>query len=477
MLTNRDLHDTCAKYVLQDDVHLGDSEDVISFIYFMRPGKRKRWRYLQGLVFDGGHISSLVAAELARVIPRATKLERLTFERAEATLSAHPDLAVALASLPNVKHVRIEKAYQHTCRMLEAMRWPLESISLNKTSYARSWRDTDKLERLHPARLLQNSRTTLKFIKCESWTECNEVLPTYPVYPEVDTLAVEGVWCPRSAQWAKCYPNLKRLIVGTIEEHFMETDEGSLIEHADARRRNLEEHAHAREDAVWTTLETFSGGPLDLYLLGLPCRIRSISMSICEESSQFFSPVMEVALPTYLRLHVPDPSRRNRTPALAFCLRSPGMQKVEHLSLKFSFTVRDSGTDTDSIESILEQTLTSLSYLSTREFSLTMDYDQFSYYYADSDEDASTPSEPPPDPVELWFTNYDAKAIAQAFFDAVPSLERVNLSVGLATTCNPLEAFQRTEDGIVASSHVARPHDEFSFEPESLCGRHYPFHL
>ncbi|TFK79739.1 hypothetical protein K466DRAFT_656810 [Polyporus arcularius HHB13444] len=436
----------------------------------MRPGKRKRWRYLRALVFDGGHISSVVAAELARVIPRATKLERLTFERAEATLGAHPDLALAFASLPNVKHVRLEKAYQHTCRMLEAMHWPLESISLNKTSYARTWKDTDKLERLHPARLLQNSRATLKFIKCQSWTECNDVLPTYPVYPEVDTLIVEGVWCPRTAQWAKCYPNLKRLVVGTIEDHFMETDEGSLLEYADARRRNIEEHAHAEETAVWTTIESFRGGPLDLYLLGLPCRIQSISLSICEESFRFFHEAMEVALPTHLSLHVSHSLLCGGATALPSSLRCPGMQKLDHLSLSFSFAIPDH--DYESIESILEKTLIAISEFSLRELSLSMDYHKFPYY-AESDDDGPPPSEPAPDPIELWFKKYDSKAIAQQLFHGVSSLERVNLSVGPPPT---MHAYLRKTGGIVASSHVVCPEDEFRLDP-FLFKMHHPFGL
>ena len=352
MRTSRDLYDACAKYVLEDDVHLLDDETTISFIYFMRPGKRKRWRYLRSLVFDGGPLSPVVASELARVIPRAINLERLTFHRAETTLSAHPDLALAFAALPSVKHVRIEKAYQHTCRMLEAMRWPLESVSLNRTVYARSWRDTDRLDRMHPARLLRNSRATLKFLKCHSWTECSDVLDTYPVFPGVNTLIVESVWCPRSAQWARSFPNLKRLTVGTIEDRFMETDEQSLEDYADSRRRNMEEYAHTDEASIRTSLDSFVGGALDLYLLGLPCRIRNISMTICEESLEFFMTTMEVALPTHLSLHLTRSLLRLRAMGLPMCLQSPGMREVKHLSISFSYTLPDS-------EVSIEETLVS----------------------------------------------------------------------------------------------------------------------
>ncbi|RPD64221.1 hypothetical protein L226DRAFT_569686 [Lentinus tigrinus ALCF2SS1-7] len=469
MTANHDLHDACAKYVLDCDVHLADDGDIISLIYFMRPGKRKRWRYLRALVFDGGPVSSVVAAELARVIPRAIKLERLTFQRAEATLSAHPDLALALAALPSVRHVRIENGYQHTCRMLEAMQWPLESVSLNKTNYTRSWRDSDKLDRLHPARLLQNSRTTLKFMKCQSWTECSDVLPTYPVYPEVHTLIVEDVWCPRSAQWAKSFPDLKRLTVGTIEGHFME-DEGNLQEYAAARRRNMNEYAHTEEATVRTTLESFAGGPLDLYLLGLPCRIRNISISVCEESLNFFTTAMEVALPTYLNLRISHSLLRAPATSLPVCLLSPGLRELERLSLSFSYTVPDHDS---SMDEILELIFSALLRLSLREFSLTMDYRKFPYCREGSDDDGPLHLEPPGCPVEGWFTNFDPKKLAQEFVDLIPSLERVNLAVGPASTHN-LQAFLRKEGGVEVAPDVVSLPDEFRPVDPVLWDMHYP---
>ena len=82
-----------------------------------------------------------------------------------------------------------------------------------------------------------------------------------------------------------------------------------------------------------------------------------------------------------------------------------------------------------------------------------MDYSMFSYYHGDSDDDNPSPRSPPLCSAERWFTNFDAKGLAQEIVESIPSLERVNMDVGPVFTPNP-QAFVRKEGGVEMVSSV-----------------------
>ena len=329
LATSHSLHSDCAKYVLQDPVVLHDDWSIASFICFMRPHKRKRWRHLHSLCLRGGPISSSVAEALARVIPRAYNLQSLEFEDAEETLGAHPDLPLAFAALRTVKHIIIENGYQHMCTMFEAMQWPLESAVLRQTAADSSdWQDPDGEDRLHPAAILKNSRATLKTLECDAWSDCSLILPTYPVYPKLESLSVAGVWCPRTAQWATSYPSLKQLTVHTVESHFSSTDEDELADQFATRSLNMNEYTTQAQQ--WDELERFHGDVLDLYLIGFTCRIRDLSLSLYIETLQFFPPIMETARPTHLRLLI---STKVFGQSIPTYLHDPGLADLKSLEL------------------------------------------------------------------------------------------------------------------------------------------------
>ncbi|KAM5534662.1 hypothetical protein V8D89_011674 [Ganoderma adspersum] len=447
LTTCRSLHSDCAKYVLQDPVVLRGNHDIISFIYFMRPHKGKRWRHLRSLRFLSEPISPRVAETLARVIHRASHLESLTFEHAERTLGAHPDLPLAFAATRTVKHLVIDYGYQHTCRMLEAMHWPLESAVLNHTDYIPEWHDMDILNRLHPAALLKNSRATLKVLECDSWSECSDILHTYPVYPKLESLYLEGVWCPRAAQWAISYPSLKQLSVHTIDSHFMEVGDEDMAVHNANRLLNLTEYTEQTQQ--WNELEEFSGDALDLYLVGLTCRIRDTVLSLCSDSLQFFAPVMATARPTRLRLSITTDLFSQPVPTY---LQDPGLADLKSLEINVVTWVgrtgdRDEG-DTD-VDHFLGYALDALRRASAREFTFHLAIERYG-----SRRILPPPSPEPDDPVEqngpaanrpaapaaaveappvsaveTWAITTDFDALVHRFLDEVPSLESVKMSV------------------------------------------------
>lgn len=332
MFVSYDFHNDCARHLLGNGVKLRGNRDIVSFISFMRPGKRKRWRYLRSLSFDNSTINPAIAAELARVLARASHLERLVFGWAERTLGAHPDLPPAFAAIKSIKHLVLVGGYQYTCRMLEAMHWPLETAKLTRSEYKWDWHDPDRLDRMHPASLLRNACSTLKSLELDEWRDCSDILPRYPVFPDLRSLLMKETWCPSTAQWVVTYPNLQSLTVRTINGHLMAVAGDDLLEHALHRRLNLETHS---TQTCWPQLESFTGTLLDLYLLGLPCRISSVSVDLCADSLRFFTPVMDHARPIHLNLRLN--SLDIDIPVIGKCLQHAGLVDLRRLTLSITF--------------------------------------------------------------------------------------------------------------------------------------------
>ena len=190
---------------------------------------------------------------------------------------------------------------------------------------------------MHPASLLKNSRATLKSLECDGWSDCNFVLPIYPVYPKLESLSVVGIWCPPAAQWAICYPSLKWLTVHTIEsEHFAYMDDAELAQQIAIQSLNATEYATQAQK--WEELEQFQGSVLDLYLLGFTCHVRDLSLSLSDHTLEFFAPVMATARPTHLRLSISTGLFSEPIPTY---LQDPSLADLERLGIRVSVWVGD----------------------------------------------------------------------------------------------------------------------------------------
>ncbi|PIL22733.1 hypothetical protein GSI_15426 [Ganoderma sinense ZZ0214-1] len=301
----------------------------------MRPYNLKRWHHLDILCLGHEPISPVVAEDFTKLIPHASHLQSLEFEDAEETLRTHTDLAPSFAALQTIKHIIIVRGNQHTCSMLEAMRWPLESAMLHRTLFGLSWHDPDLLGRMHPATPLKNGRATLKYLNCHDWSGSAPSLPTYtyPVYPKLEALTVTNTRCSQAVQWAISYPALKSLSVQTVESisHHFHVDEALL---ADARMLNI--HKLATHGQPWGELEYFHGSVLDLYLLGFTCRIRHLySWLNTSVDTLHFSPIMATARPTLLTLLM---SVGLLYPPTTY-LHAPGLADVKNLELHVTMCV------------------------------------------------------------------------------------------------------------------------------------------
>ncbi|PIL25849.1 hypothetical protein GSI_11602 [Ganoderma sinense ZZ0214-1] len=303
--------------------------------------------------------------------------------------------------------------------MMESMHWPLENVFLSNSNSVYDPSDPPDIQlRMHPAAMLRNCCATLKILECDSWHGFDCVLKagTYPAYPQLESLRIKNLDCLNSAPWVISYPNLKYLSVKTTCNYIVDTGEQK-----------------------WKELEKSVGSDVvDLYLLGLPCHIREIAFSLHSLSLRFFGPVIATARPTRLKLSIPTELFTQPIPTY---LEDPALTDLESLVLDVEVWVggwRGDDGDTD-VDCFLGYVFSALRRVSAREFTLFLKVGRSQAFPWASDavvigeqDDGSDGSEEEDlSEVEIWANGADLDALVHRFFEEVPSLEWVKLSIGL----------------------------------------------
>lgn len=274
MLCCRSLYQDGVPVLLAEPVCLGQEDRDRSFLQFMS-ADRQRWQRLRGLIFDSVQsLDTLLVEGIIEGIRQAPNIKQLNLRKAEQLLSAYPDLGAALASLKNVKHVRISDAAVHTCLFLESVQWPLvTAVLICSGEDDDDWEELDLDTRMHPAALLRSAQNTLVGLECISWSGC-EYLPGNPIYPNVKSFSISDMDNSMPDEWVKTYPNVSELSVFTVALQEMEEMDGDdEAWFRDERKRNMQ----ALAEQCWPRLETVSLTCVaELYILGLPCHIRSL---------------------------------------------------------------------------------------------------------------------------------------------------------------------------------------------------------
>ncbi|KAI0704734.1 hypothetical protein C8Q76DRAFT_181538 [Earliella scabrosa] len=255
------------------------ADHVLSFYRFMSAEDGRRWRFLRGLIM--GHTlpgPPEVVSALAHGILQASNLEHLELTDIDQLLERYSDIRDALASLKNVKHLKVAYAAKHACTFLESVRWPLVTVLLEYADEmeAGDWTLPDIRQRLHPASLLRRARDTLVEISCDYWHDV-EYREHFPDYPNVKILHEEWAWSPTTPEWVRTYPNLTHLsfLHSLATEDRSIRNEDARAEFEAMRRSNLQ----ALEQRCWPHLDEvrvsrFAG----FYILGLPCHVRKVDL-------------------------------------------------------------------------------------------------------------------------------------------------------------------------------------------------------
>ncbi|KAI0764523.1 hypothetical protein BD413DRAFT_680347 [Trametes elegans] len=316
MQTSWMFHHYGARYILEGHVLLNTSlsHHILSFTRFMlgdRRDSRYRLPFLRDFTllrrrsgFDDAFDTSIAAGSalqcLFTMIAEAGKLVRLVICDTEEILSMHPALPEAVAKVRTLRDLQVDLVGELGARMLSALRAPaLERAVIGMFPVEGEEGEEEnapapKLER-DPTRLLRHSHASLlelsvSYADLDAGSAC---------FPRVVVLGLERIRPEDVEHYARAFPHVRDL---WMEEYcaWNEEDMGEL--HVQ-RARNL---AVQRRSGSWPSLESFDGPIGQLYLLGLPCPIRSLNLNNHDEIWNtvpgVLDAVLECARPRFLKL-------------------------------------------------------------------------------------------------------------------------------------------------------------------------------
>ncbi|KAI0704736.1 hypothetical protein C8Q76DRAFT_181828 [Earliella scabrosa] len=404
------------------------ADHVLSFYRFMSVEDGRRWRFLRGLVM--GHTlpgPPEVVSALAHGILQASNLEHLELTDIDQLLERYSDIRDALASLKNVKHLKVAYAAKHACTFLESVRWPLVTVLLEYADEmeAGDWTLPDIRQRLHPASLLRWARDTLVEISCDYWHDV-EYREHFPSYPNVKILHEEWAWSPTTPEWVRTYPNLTHLsfLHSLATEDRSIRNEDARAEFEAMRRSNLQ----ALEQRCWPRLdEVQAGRVLGFYILGLPCHVRKVDLG---RASRWDLPLLPEALGRIRPVAV-ELSIRGDTFAAEFKTyleqSTNGLQDLEELQIEVQFDRTHLSTGVDVAHVLAEGTSALRSLPKLRKFILNVDCEFVSIIaqYLTS----RLPSPEPLRAAETELHDFDRRAFYRALFRATPTLETVEFAL------------------------------------------------
>lgn len=329
-------------------IRLKTEHDMAQFLRFMDADDGRRWTVVQGLYFGPYRIRADIAQAFASAVHRATNLERLDFVHAERTLQSHPDLPLALASLPGVKKLRLQWVDRCTQSMLLAMHWPLEHATLANPTHPLPRPGMD------PAELLRNCRHTLRSVTLRDWM-------SYPtrdagrfVYPELRRLSMTHTGSGygrlyHTESWALSYPKLSEIDVWYPTGVYYYGRLHSQQDIAYFRLlRQTNRQAHLSQ-GTWERLQSFSKtGLVLLYTAGFPCEIEKVNTYITQKQElEFLCEAMADARPTILRLDFKTFKDVLETDGawIGNCFRLPAMENLRRLEFDLDVDIQDGPSD------------------------------------------------------------------------------------------------------------------------------------
>ncbi|KAI0640489.1 hypothetical protein C8Q79DRAFT_455993 [Trametes meyenii] len=329
-------------------------------------------------------LNTQASSDLVSALPYMTNLSSLQLTNSEELLGCHPGLAVAFAALTSIRELRMGAVGELGLNMLKSFKSLLVHVSLN---FLRSFEEDETYEegffeqldenqwpQYHPLKLLSRVAPTLEELDGHHWYTAADTTPDpVSVYPNMRKLSLRNASFPRVMPYIRAYPNLTSLVYhmddpGCTVDHPVDFD---AIGHYGSQRR-LNESEQTSAGLTWERLETFEGGLLDLYILGLTCRIDCLVLDPFHPDLTYqFLPVMLLACPRRLTLNdLPGQLCGARGDAFA-AFRGAGGSRLESLTIKAE--VPDGNGYLD-VAASLEELLLSLSHSTLREFNLTIKF-------------------------------------------------------------------------------------------------------
>ncbi|KAI0672586.1 hypothetical protein C8Q78DRAFT_1078101 [Trametes maxima] len=382
-------------------------------------------------------LTAEASSELIGALPFMANLSFLRLTNGEALLECHPGLADAFAALTSVREFRMDAVGDLGLNMLKSFKSPLVRVSLN---FLRLFEedetfeegffeqlDEDEWPQYHPVELLSCVAATLEELDGDHWYTTADTTPDpIYVYPNMRKLSLRDASFPRIMPYIRAYPHLTSLAYhmdspGCTIDLPVALDN---IRHYSSQRR-LNESEQASAGLTWERLETFNGGLLGLYLLGLTCPIDSLVLDPLHPDLTYqFLPVMLQARPRNLTLNdLPGQLSGARDDAFS-AFNGAGSSRLENLTIKAEVP----NNRYFDVAASLEGLLSSLSRSALREFNLTINF-------------VASNSRPPNRPqahgsanVPLRFAerlaeNFDLETYTHRFLCALPTVQRLRIAL------------------------------------------------
>ena len=355
MYTCHAFRDAGARILVGRGVSL-TTENITSFVLFMRADKGSRFQYLHVLEIASGKLPRWAANELLSLITHPSlALHSLTIRDADLMLTSKPSssepipngrpplLVTALAGLTTLQHLTVDQCDQRACILVRTIRSPLKAISIG--FIPDSGRTGDEVENQNPIVLLSKHSETLEEISGSNFTMHSGRLPYDAVYPSVRTInaTYDKDWPPSTLAYVAAFPNLSRLSLtcplAGVERRL---GDGSVLESVLERRawnkRSLEAHTPRR---MWKDLEEVEGSVTDVLALGLGCHVRMLRLSgtpILRKAPEYqhIAAILEDTQPTGLAIAVAGASSFCDT--MSNLLRNPFAQQLRTLEVELVFS-------------------------------------------------------------------------------------------------------------------------------------------
>ncbi|PIL30136.1 hypothetical protein GSI_07714 [Ganoderma sinense ZZ0214-1] len=451
MATCSFLYHEGAKVILRDPVELFDSEEkVLALLRFVQAEDFLRCSYVRQLHII--YMPESVAQIMSDIIPRMTNLKQLSIVLAEQIFTSHPYLLPKFAALRSLTTLVIGFVGERCAEMIRTLQSELRFANIHLPVAGMGHLPPETAS--HPVLMLKGSASTLQELTCHNVAGTNAELVHLPpevVYPELRTLNLHQskTLPPSPIPFIHAFPNLTTLNV----EYPPGTQlAGDLESYRSEREARLAAQRPSQSSGPgWRHIQTFTGHPVALWMLGLKCRIPHLLLDYAlavtatqnHDAPFILADVLAYARPTRLTLMFEQHSLSAvLAGAFVAALQSEGASGLRSLAFTIGLMPADRNLDVGRVLIDIEAALSGLRLhdllFSVRDIGL---YDYIG---------ASVPSAPSIAPHadstnnraaltlklgERTLNDFDVLALVQRLPDAIPTLQNMLILVERPIQC------------------------------------------
>ncbi|KAI9068419.1 hypothetical protein FKP32DRAFT_1618713 [Trametes sanguinea] len=325
------------------------------------------YEVLHSLTLDIFGLEAPSANKLVRALPRMCNLRSLSIASGDLLLEVHPDLASAFSAITSLKSFQMGYTHDHGISLLQNLRSQLVSVNLNFLPIGGGLAFFDfvsdvELLQLHPVALLAHSQASLEKLDAFGWTTHSALPPNVDcVYPKMRHLDLEHTSIPLTMPYIRAYPNLTHLRYETSECEMVDSESTALHDHQ--HRLNVADQLAS--GLTWRCLQDFHGSVVDLYMLGLTCRIERVYLQVVHPKVFYqLAAALAHAQPRHLELSNWPGKPTGPDEETFTIMRGQGASRLESLHFTAGLGQGDEGVD---FPVLMENLKDSLSHSSLRD--------------------------------------------------------------------------------------------------------------